>query len=142
MALANIIDNIATVLAGINGSAPYTTTVARVNEKPVNNFHVSGSNLPAVGITVETVDHGDPADVYEAMPRATISIDGWVQLTDGQAPHDCILPFWEDVKTSLRVDETRGNTVVGWYLQTSQFFYGENEAAFSIKCVAIYGEVL
>lgn len=145
MALSHIVDNIVTALGNINGSSPYTVTVARVNERLVNNHLVSGSNLPALEVIVETVDHGDPADIKDALPRATISIGGWVQVDKDAtgnpgAPHDDLLPLFEDVKTALRVDETRGGYAAAFYLTTTTFAYGEDQAAFSMKAVAVYAE--
>lgn len=145
MALANIVDNIVTALGNINGSSPYTVAVARVNERLVNNLHTSGSNLPALEVSVESVEHGDPADIYGTLPRATIAINGWVEVAkdasgDPGPPHDALLPLWEDVKTALRVDESRGGTVSAFYLTTTTFAYGEDQAAFSMKATAVYGE--
>lgn len=121
-------------LEGINGSAPYTTTVRKVNDVAVNNLRSAGANSPALNIYATAIEHEDPAAMgSDELMRVELEIEGWVELEDGQKPYLGMLPLWEDVRTCVRANRTWSGAAVSTDFNRTEFSHGEAESMFRLR---------
>lgn len=103
-----VIDNLITAIQGINGSSPYTTTVAHVQRKHMTSTDIPVQHMPFVGIE-------ESDEEYEGIRfhhyKVRFQVDLLIQVvSDGEAAARQLLnDVYDDVFHAINVDYTRGN---------------------------------
>lgn len=137
MDLAGALTALAAAFAGINGKAPYTTTVKNVNGKPTNML-ASAEQRHAVDFIMlpfsESVE-----DIAESKIIVPLEVRGWVALNDAQrlAPAVSMAALWCDLRRAVKADYTLGGKVADSRWTTHRFEISETGDAVVVSLLEL-----